>query len=108
MSSRDSGKTPLEAVLGEIIVTAEKLRWLIAEGEEALKPERRSAGVMVGRVGASGMEVAGGWLGRRRGAATDGGGAPWTVPRALNTLHARQAVPRPCNAPTQLRQTSSN
>ncbi|KAI8471381.1 MAG: Aldehyde/histidinol dehydrogenase [Monoraphidium minutum] len=46
VSSRDSGKTPLEAVLGEIIVTAEKLRWLISEGEAALKPEARSAGLM--------------------------------------------------------------
>jgi hypothetical protein len=36
-------------VLGEIVVTAEKLRWLIAEGEDALKPQRRSAGVMVSR-----------------------------------------------------------
>lgn len=47
VSARDSGKTQLEAALGEIIVTAEKLRWLAAEGEAALRPERRSAGVMV-------------------------------------------------------------
>jgi hypothetical protein len=33
--------------MGEIIVTAEKLRWLAAEGEAALKPQQRSAGVMV-------------------------------------------------------------
>jgi hypothetical protein len=37
----------LEAVLGEIIVTAEKLQWLIKEGEAALKPSKRGAGVMV-------------------------------------------------------------
>lgn len=47
MSSRDSGKTPLEAVLGEIVVTAEKLNWLINNGEEVLKPCKRGAGVMV-------------------------------------------------------------
>jgi hypothetical protein len=33
--------------MGEIIVTAEKLRWLVAEGEAVLKPQQRSAGVMV-------------------------------------------------------------
>uniref|UniRef100_A0A383W8G7 Aldehyde dehydrogenase domain-containing protein n=1 Tax=Tetradesmus obliquus TaxID=3088 RepID=A0A383W8G7_TETOB len=46
VSARDSGKTPLEAVLGEIVVTAEKLSWLIKEGEAALKPSQRGAGVM--------------------------------------------------------------
>lgn len=46
VSSRDSGKTPLEAVLGEIVVTAEKLNWLIKNGEEVLKPCKRGAGVM--------------------------------------------------------------
>ena len=50
VSARDSGKTQLEAALGEIIVTAEKLRWLAGEGEAALRPERRSAGVMVREV----------------------------------------------------------
>lgn len=49
MSARDSGKTPLEAVLGEIVVTAEKLTWLLKEGQAALQPSRRRAGVMVGR-----------------------------------------------------------
>ncbi len=44
---RDSGKTPLDAVLGEIVVTVEKLQWLIADGEAALKPQHRKAGVMV-------------------------------------------------------------
>eukprot|EP00879_Flechtneria_rotunda_P025534 GHRR01027136.1.p1 GENE.GHRR01027136.1~~GHRR01027136.1.p1 ORF type:complete len:614 (+),score=214.33 GHRR01027136.1:630-2471(+) len=46
VSARDSGKTPLEAVLGEIVVTAEKLNWLIREGEAVLKPSKRRAGVM--------------------------------------------------------------
>jgi acyl-CoA reductase-like NAD-dependent aldehyde dehydrogenase len=31
----------LDASLGEILVTCEKLRWLIANGEQVLKPERR-------------------------------------------------------------------
>lgn len=47
VSARDSGKTPLEAVLGEIVVTAEKLTWLLKEGERTLQPSRRGAGVMV-------------------------------------------------------------
>jgi hypothetical protein len=34
-------------VLGEIVVTAEKLNWLIKNGEEVLKPCKRGAGVMV-------------------------------------------------------------
>lgn len=37
----DSGKTMVDASLGEILVTAEKLKWTINHGEEALKPERR-------------------------------------------------------------------
>ncbi|ORX93281.1 Aldehyde/histidinol dehydrogenase, partial [Clohesyomyces aquaticus] len=37
----DSGKTMVDASLGEILVTAEKLKWTIDHGEEALKPERR-------------------------------------------------------------------
>lgn len=46
VSSLDSGKTLLEAVLGEIIPTLEKLRWLITEGEAALRPSRRTVGPM--------------------------------------------------------------
>jgi len=47
VSARDSGKTPLEAVLGEIVVTAEKLTWLLNNGEKVLQPCKRGAGVMV-------------------------------------------------------------
>jgi hypothetical protein len=47
VSARDSGKTPLEAVLGEVVVTAEKLNWLIKNGEQVSKPCKRGAGVMV-------------------------------------------------------------
>jgi acyl-CoA reductase-like NAD-dependent aldehyde dehydrogenase len=32
----------IDASLGEILVTCEKLRWLIANGEAALKPEKRA------------------------------------------------------------------
>lgn len=38
---RDTGKSKLDALLGEIVPTAEKLRWMIAYGEDCLKPEKR-------------------------------------------------------------------
>mmetsp|Transcript_16380 Transcript_16380/g.35590 ORF Transcript_16380/g.35590 Transcript_16380/m.35590 type:complete len:627 (-) Transcript_16380:317-2197(-) len=44
ISCIDTGKTMLDASLGEILTSLEKLRWLIAEGEAALLPERRSTG----------------------------------------------------------------
>ena len=37
----DSGKTRVDAIFGEILVTAEKLKWTITHGEKALKSERR-------------------------------------------------------------------
>ena len=37
----DSGKTRVDAVFGEILVTAEKLKWTIDHGEGALKPQQR-------------------------------------------------------------------
>ncbi|KAL8644851.1 MAG: hypothetical protein Q9210_007039, partial [Variospora velana] len=37
----DSGKTKVDAMLGEILVTVEKLQWTIKHGEKALRPERR-------------------------------------------------------------------
>jgi delta 1-pyrroline-5-carboxylate dehydrogenase len=37
----DSGKTKVDAILGEILVTAEKLRWVIKHGEQSLKSEKR-------------------------------------------------------------------
>lgn len=46
VSARDTGKVIVDAILGEIITTCEKIHWLIKEGERWLKPERRSAGVM--------------------------------------------------------------
>ncbi|KAI3918924.1 hypothetical protein MKW98_017372 [Papaver atlanticum] len=43
-SSRDTGKTMVDASLGEIMTTCEKITWLLAEGEMWLKPEYRSSG----------------------------------------------------------------
>lgn len=48
VSARDSGKVMLDAILGEVIVTCEKLHWLIHHAQKHLKPEKRSAGVLVG------------------------------------------------------------
>ncbi|CAN0855420.1 Aldehyde dehydrogenase 22A1 [Linum grandiflorum] len=44
ISSRDTGKTMVDASLGEIMTTCEKITWLLAEGERWLKPEYRSTG----------------------------------------------------------------
>ncbi|PYH94279.1 aldehyde dehydrogenase-like protein C21C3 [Aspergillus ellipticus CBS 707.79] len=37
----DSGKTRVDAAFGEILVTAEKLKWTLDHGEKALAPESR-------------------------------------------------------------------
>ncbi|RYR12749.1 hypothetical protein Ahy_B04g070130 isoform H [Arachis hypogaea] len=44
ISSRDTGKTMVDASLGEIMTTCEKIHWLLSEGEKWLKPEYRSSG----------------------------------------------------------------
>ncbi|XP_027338773.1 aldehyde dehydrogenase 22A1 isoform X2 [Abrus precatorius] len=44
ISSRDTGKTMVDASLGEIMTTCEKINWLLSEGEHWLKPEYRSSG----------------------------------------------------------------
>ena len=41
ISSRDTGKTMVDASLGEIMTTCEKITWLLSEGERWLKPEYR-------------------------------------------------------------------
>lgn len=41
ISSRDTGKTMVDASLGEIMTTCEKITWLLSEGEHWLKPEYR-------------------------------------------------------------------
>lgn len=43
----DSGKTMVDASLGEILVTVEKLRWTIRHGEESLKAERRASNLLM-------------------------------------------------------------
>ncbi|KAL2758569.1 hypothetical protein ACRALDRAFT_2033297 [Sodiomyces alcalophilus JCM 7366] len=43
----DSGKTMVDAQLGEILVTAEKLQWTIQHGEEALRPSRRPTNLLM-------------------------------------------------------------
>lgn len=47
MSARDSGKPLLDAIVGEVVVTCEKIHWLCKEGERYLRPEHRSSGIMV-------------------------------------------------------------
>nr|KJB28728.1 hypothetical protein B456_005G066700 [Gossypium raimondii] len=44
VSSRDTGKTMVDASLGEIMTTCEKITWLLSEGEKWLRPEYRSSG----------------------------------------------------------------
>lgn len=41
VSMRESGKVKMDAVLGEITPTVEKMRWMLANGEEVLRPEAR-------------------------------------------------------------------
>lgn len=47
VSSLDSGKTMLDAQLGEILVTTEKLQWTIKHGEKALLPEKRPTNLLM-------------------------------------------------------------
>ena len=43
----DSGKTMVDAQLGEILVTVEKLQWTIKHGEKALKPSGRPTNLLM-------------------------------------------------------------
>ncbi|KAI9682495.1 MAG: Meiotic Sister-Chromatid recombination aldehyde dehydrogenase [Trizodia sp. TS-e1964] len=43
----DTGKTEVDAALGEILVTVEKLRWTILHGEKALRTERRPTNLLM-------------------------------------------------------------
>jgi acyl-CoA reductase-like NAD-dependent aldehyde dehydrogenase len=47
VSARDSGKPLVDAAFGEILVTLEKIKWLLQDGERWLKPEKRAAGLMM-------------------------------------------------------------
>uniref|UniRef100_A0A7S4NUP9 Aldehyde dehydrogenase n=1 Tax=Guillardia theta TaxID=55529 RepID=A0A7S4NUP9_GUITH len=46
VACRDSGKTKVDAMLGEVLTTCEKLRWLEKSGERWLKPEKRESGLL--------------------------------------------------------------
>lgn len=46
VSCLDTGKTRIDAGLGEILTTLEKLRYVLSEGEAALVPERRSVSLL--------------------------------------------------------------
>lgn len=41
VACRDTGKTMIDASLGEVMVTLEKLSWIIKNGGDALKPSKR-------------------------------------------------------------------
>lgn len=41
IACRDLGKTKLDASMGEIMVTLEKINWVVAHGERALRPSQR-------------------------------------------------------------------
>jgi acyl-CoA reductase-like NAD-dependent aldehyde dehydrogenase len=43
----DTGKTMVDAALGEILVTTEKLRWTLRHGEDSLKNERRATNLLM-------------------------------------------------------------
>lgn len=43
----DSGKTMIDATLGEVMMTTEKLTWTIKHGEKALKPSRRPTNLLM-------------------------------------------------------------
>ncbi|ORY51776.1 putative meiotic recombination-related protein [Leucosporidium creatinivorum] len=47
ISSRDTGKTLVDAAFGEVLTTCEKLRWTIANGEDQLKPESRPTNLIL-------------------------------------------------------------
>jgi len=47
LSALDSGKPLVDAAFGELIVTCEKMHWLMSQGERWLLPESRSPGRMM-------------------------------------------------------------
>ena len=47
LAVRDSGKTMTDAALGEVFPVLEKLRYVIANGEKDLRPEKRSSGILM-------------------------------------------------------------
>lgn len=85
----DTGKTLLDACLGEILPTLEKLRWIVSEGAKALAPEKRSTGPLTAHKHAS-VEF--------RPLGVVGAIAPWNYPLhnllnpAISSLFAGNAV----------------
>ncbi|KAM4065113.1 aldehyde dehydrogenase family protein [Hirsutella rhossiliensis] len=47
VAALDSGKTLVDAQLGEILVTVERIQWTLAHGEEALRPESRPTNLLM-------------------------------------------------------------
>ncbi|KAH8120042.1 meiotic sister-chromatid recombination aldehyde dehydrogenase [Phellopilus nigrolimitatus] len=47
VACRDTGKTMIDAALGEILTSCSKMDWLISHGERYLRPERRSSTLML-------------------------------------------------------------
>lgn len=50
LAVRDSGKTMVDAAMGEIFPVCEKIRYLLDHGEEDLAPERRGSGFLLHKV----------------------------------------------------------
>ncbi|KAG6810295.1 hypothetical protein H0H92_012519 [Tricholoma furcatifolium] len=47
VACRDSGKTLIDASLGEILTTCSKMEWLLKHGEKAISPENRAGNFML-------------------------------------------------------------
>eukprot|EP00123_Amoebidium_parasiticum_P013133 comp21791_c0_seq1/m.30967 comp21791_c0_seq1/g.30967 ORF comp21791_c0_seq1/g.30967 comp21791_c0_seq1/m.30967 type:complete len:607 (-) comp21791_c0_seq1:178-1998(-) len=47
VAARDSGKTMVDGIFGEILTTCEKISWTLQHGEDVLKPEYRSVGLIM-------------------------------------------------------------
>lgn len=43
----DSGKTRVDALFGEVLVTAEKIKWMLDHGEKSLLPDRRATNLLM-------------------------------------------------------------
>jgi len=50
LAVRDSGKTMVDAAMGEVFPVCEKIRYILAHGARDLAPERRSSGFLVHKV----------------------------------------------------------
>ncbi|KAH9178669.1 Aldedh-domain-containing protein [Lactarius sanguifluus] len=48
VACRDTGKTLVDAALGEILTTCSKMDWLLRHGEKYLRPETRSSPLLLG------------------------------------------------------------